>query len=84
VEDKNMAKLASGLGYKRYMDLLKDTDLSNVIYVYGKTDEQVGSLSKEELEFLKFKKVEILEGNGNHGETINGFIKEGVENFNIK
>jgi hypothetical protein len=83
-ETKNMAKLAAGLGYKRYIELLKDVDLSNVTYAYGKTDEQVGSLEKEEVDFLKSKGVKVLEGVGGHTETFDSFIKEGVESFNIK
>jgi hypothetical protein len=84
ISDKNMAKLAAGFSYKRYIDLLKNIDLSNIIYAYGKTDEQVGSLNEKEVEFLKSKNVKLLEGIGDHSETFNKFIKEGVENFNIK
>jgi|GEM_PF-691366 len=83
IADQNMAKLAAGLGYKRYMTLLKNVDLSNMLYAYGKTDEQIGALTKEEIDFLRSKGVKILEGNGNHEETVYEFIKEVVEFFDI-
>lgn len=79
IEDINMAKLAAGLGYKRYISLLKDTDLSNVVYAYGKTDEQVGRLSKEEVEFLQSKNATVLESDGNHWETVSNFIGKGTD-----
>jgi hypothetical protein len=67
-EDRNMARLAAGLGHNRYttnMDGL--TDLSKVIYVYGDRDEQVGPLSEHEIAFLKERGARVLlSENGNH------------------
>jgi hypothetical protein len=57
----NMAILASGLSSKNYIKLLKDIDLSNVVYIHSKNDERVGRLLPEEIKFLKMKNVEILE-----------------------
>jgi len=82
IEDKNMAKLAAGLWYKRYITLLKNINLSNVIYIYGKKDQQVGNLNKKEVEFLKSKNVKILEWNGGHGETAEQFTGEALKSFN--
>jgi hypothetical protein len=79
LEDQNMAKLAAGLGYKRYTQLLKDKDLSNVIYVYGKKDQQVGRLSQQEVGFLKSKNAEVFAYDGGHGETIAGYINKGIK-----
>jgi hypothetical protein len=45
----------------RYTNLLEHKDLSRVVYVYGKYDNKVGHPKKHELEFLKEKKVKILE-----------------------
>jgi hypothetical protein len=52
VEDKNMAKLAAGLWYKRYTELLKNKKLDNVTYAYWDRDEQVWKLTQKEVEFL--------------------------------
>ena len=79
LSDRNMAKLAAGLGHKRYITLLKDTNLSNVIYVYGKKDQQVGSLTTEEVDFLKSKNVKILASEVGHGQTSINFIKKGMD-----
>ena len=73
--DSNMAKLAAGLGHKRYTDLLADVDLSNVVYVYGKTDEQVGRLLDAEVAFLEGKDVTVIVGDGDHGDTIVSFTE---------
>jgi hypothetical protein len=79
VVNKNMAKLAAGLAEKRYTELLKDVDLSNLIYLYSKKDEQVGALSEEEISFLKSKKVKILVGEKKHIDNILENIKKAVE-----
>jgi hypothetical protein len=44
-----------------YTEALKDKDLSNVVYVYGKYDNKVGYPKPHELEFLKNKGVRVLE-----------------------
>lgn len=77
--DSNMAKLAAGLGHKRYTELLADTNLSNVVYAYGQVDEQVGRLSPDELAFLEAKDVDLIRSAGGHGETINETIIDGLE-----
>ena len=41
---ENMHKLAAGLGHKRYVELLEDVNLSNVVYVYGEKDKVVGKM----------------------------------------
>jgi hypothetical protein len=72
VEERNMSRLAAGLGHKRYMTLFNDiSDLSKITYVFGDRDEQVGGLSNEEVLFLtnKGSNVLTLEG-GNHSDTI--------------
>ena len=64
--DRNMARLAAGLGHKRYSQLLADIDLSNVVYVYGDTDEQVGRLSDAEVAFLESRSATVIEYQGGH------------------
>ena len=64
--DRNMARLAAGLGHKRYTELLADIDLSNVVYVYGDVDEQVGRLSEAEVAFLESRSATVIEYEGGH------------------
>lgn len=64
--DRNMARLAAGLGHKRYTELLADVDLSNVVYVYGDVDEQVGRLSEAEVAFLESQSATVIEYEGGH------------------
>ncbi len=84
---QNMSKLASGLGYHRYMTELKGVDLSSVIYVYGGRDNEVGRLTKAEVAFLKKGGAKVVEAKGkNHVETmykaltgVNNLIRSGKE-----
>lgn len=83
IEDQNMARLAAGLGYKRFTDLLQNIDLSNVVYAYGKTDEQVGRLRAEEVTYLRDHGATVLESEGDHGGTIDELVAQGVELLGI-
>ena len=83
IEDQNMARLAAGLGYKRFTQLLDGADLSKVVYAYGKTDEQVGRLSQEEVAFLRNHGAMVLEGDGDHGGTIDKLIKQGLKQLGV-
>ena len=56
----NLAKFAMGLGRLRYTQLLKDVDLSNVLFTFGGKDQQVGAPSKAEIDFLKLKKANYI------------------------
>jgi len=79
ITQRNMSKLAAAYGHKRYMTLLKDTKMSNVVYAYGLTDEQVGRLSDLEINFLEQKNVKLLQGKGGHTETIFQFLGKGID-----
>ena len=69
----------------RYTELLKDKNLSNVVYVYGKYDNKGGYPTQHELEFLKNKGVSILElecghddlGNSDYIDQINQLLING-------
>jgi len=78
VKERNMSRLAAGLGHKRYMSEWNTiTNLDKVTYIFGDRDEQVGALTVDEANFLRNKgaKVLFVEG-GNHSETIDaGLIK---------
>ena len=76
--DANMARLAAGLGHKRFTELLADTDLGNVVYATGLQDEQVGRLGDAELAFLADKGVKVLQTEEDHGGTIDETIAEGL------
>ena len=52
--------------YKRFTKELEGFDLSNVIYLYGKTDDRVGSLLEHEIKFLKSHGALVIASNGNH------------------
>lgn len=77
----NMSMLMK-VSRNRYTELLKDKDLSNMVYVYGKFDNKVGVPQQHEIEFLKNKGVSILElacghddiGNGDHLDRINQLL----------
>lgn len=57
---KNMTMMMK-VSRNRYTELLRDRSLQNVVYVYGKYDNKVGSPKQHELEFLRNKGVAVLE-----------------------
>jgi len=78
VIERNLARVTAALGMQRYtqrFNLIED--LSTVTYMYGTLDEAVGSLSAEEVQFLVSKNAVVVEGNGSHDETIEGFYVQG-------
>lgn len=77
--EKNMYKLAAGLGYNRYTEKLKDTDLSKVVYVYGSLDEQVGALTEKEVTFLETNGAKIIVGESEHMETVMNNVVESLD-----
>lgn len=66
----NTNKIAAGFGYNRYTQLLKDTDLSNLIYYYGKKDQSVGKLTDSEIQFLESKGAKVVGFDGGHNQTL--------------
>ena len=70
----NMAKLAAGLGYKRFTNLLEGAKLSNVIYVYSYLDEQVGRLTSSEINFLLEKGATVIGLPTDHVGALNKFL----------
>ena len=58
---------------------------SNITYIYGATDQQIGSLTAEEVAFLKSKNANILSGSGGHDVPFEGYIEQGFrEAFGIE
>jgi len=80
VKERNLLRISAGLGMNRYTQLLNPIeDLSDLTYIYGETDEAVGSLTAEENQFLQSKNTNIIEGNGGHGETFFEFLEQGFD-----
>ena len=75
---ENMHKLAAGLGHKRYVELLEDVNLSNVVYVYGEKDKMVGKLSDLELEFLHSHNATVLKSQNDHLDAVYEKLDEGI------
>ena len=86
VVERNIGKIAAGLGMNRYTQQLNTIeDLSKLTYVYGTKDELVGSLTAEEIEFLESKNATIIEGSGGHDDTFTDFFTQGLkEAFGIE
>ena len=63
---RNQDKLHAAKAYKRYTELLKGINLSNMIYLYAKLDQKVGSLTKKEIEFLESAGAKVIASEGNH------------------
>ena len=76
--DRNMARLAAGLGHHRYTDRLGDVDLSSLIYVYGDLDEQVGRLTAGEVAFLESKGATVWRSDRGHGGAADEFLAAGL------
>jgi len=60
-------KLAAGCGYNRYIDSLSGLDLSNLMYLYGESDQSVGRLLPNEVTFLQNANATVVAvPNGDH------------------
>ena len=64
--ERNMARLASGLGHYRYSERLARVDMTNVVYVSGTFDLQVGRLSDAEIVFLVERGADVVQYDGGH------------------
>ncbi|WP_304943405.1 hypothetical protein [Vallitalea guaymasensis] len=77
--EKNVNKLAAGLGKNRYTEKLDKYDLKNITYISAMEDEAVGKLSEEEINFLKSKNAKIILSEGGHSEVISNEIVNGFK-----
>lgn len=68
--NQNMMRLAAGLGYHRYSQLLSDLDLSNVTFIASTQDEQVGRLTDQEIAFLTGHGAEVISVDADHETAI--------------
>lgn len=80
VKERNLLRISAGLARNRYTQLLNPIeDLSNLTYIYGGSDNAVGSLTADEVQFLQSKNAIILTGNGGHSEPFVGFFEQGLK-----
>lgn len=80
VTERNLNRIGSGLLMNRYTQLFNTiSDLSNLTYVYGATDQAVGSLTANEVQFLESKNAQIIAGPGDHTTTFENFIVQGFK-----
>jgi len=86
VKERNLERIGAGFVMNRYTQLFGSiSDLSNVTYIYGEIDQAVGSLTTNEIQFLESKNTNLIAGPGNHDETLNNFLFQGLEDtFGIK
>ena len=63
----NMRKIAAAINRdEKYTELLKDSDLTNLIYIYIENDQRVGKLTENEIKFLESKNAEVISVKGKH------------------
>lgn len=62
----NVERLCTVHGKRRYTELLKNKDLSNIIFVSANNDESIGPISEHEKVFLKEKNIKFIETYGDH------------------
>ena len=71
LKERKVAQVLKGIiGKPRYSELLKNKDLTNVIYFYATNDERVGSLTDKEINFLTSKNVKVIKTHTGHGKQI--------------
>ncbi|MDT0554623.1 hypothetical protein [Patiriisocius hiemis] len=76
----NMRKIAAAMNRDiKYTELLKDVNLSNLIYFYSETDQSVGKLTEKEATFLKSKNAEVVSVKIEHGKYFELVLKDGLE-----
>lgn len=68
------ARLKGAYGEIDYEAGLAKKDLSNVTYVSGRSDQQVGQLTRLEIEFLKAQGAQVLIVDGGHSDVYKRMI----------
>ena len=74
----NMQKIAAEISIDRYTELLKDSNLSNLIYIYIENDQSVGRLTENEIKFLESKNAKVVSVEGEHGKY-DDHLKKGLQ-----
>lgn len=71
---KQKQMLKAGYGSKDYIKKLKNVDLSNVTYLYGTKDRNIGRLTEKEIAFLASKNVRLIKEATDHSGMTRFFI----------
>lgn len=80
VKERNLSRIGAGFLMNRYTQLLTDiADLSNLTYIFGETDQAVGSLTANEVQFLESKSAQVIASSGDHTTTFENFIVQGFK-----
>lgn len=80
VIERNYNRISAELSMNRYTQLFNTIeDLSSITYIYGDSDEAVGSLTTNEVQFLQSKNTNIINGPGDHTTTFINLIPQGLE-----
>lgn len=80
VIERNLNRISADFSMNRYTQLFSTIEnLTNITYIYGETDEAVGRLTPNEVQFLESKNTNIIVGPGNHTATLENYIKQGLE-----
>ncbi len=80
VKERNLERIGAGFVMNRYTQLFNSIEsLSNLTYIYGATDQAVGSLTDNEVQFLESKNANVIKGPGDHDDTLDNFLERGFE-----
>ena len=80
VKERNLNRISAGFSMNRYTQLFSTiSDLSSITYIYGATDQAVGSLTDNEVQFLASKNTTIIAGSGDHTATLENLIVQGFK-----
>lgn len=74
----NMRKIAAQISLDNFTELLENSNLSNLIYIYSEIDQSVGKLTKKEIDFLKSKSAGVISVEVEHGKWAE-HLKVGLE-----
>lgn len=85
VSERNISRLAAGLGHHRYTRRLSNVQgLSKITYVYGDRDKSIGKLTLEELAFMQQKNMKVIRiPGGSHSAASIAGVKKLKEYFNL-
>ena len=80
VKERNLERIGAGFVMNRYTELFNPIEsLSNLTYIYGSTDQAVGSLTDNEVQFLESKNANVIKGPGNHDDTLGSYLEQGFK-----
>lgn len=85
VEEKNMRKLAAGLGYNRYTQRFANTDLSDALFLTAEDDPYVGDFTQQAIDLLTLKAEALfVMPNFGHGDVFQPSVMKEIHDLIIK